>query len=260
MSRFDLCDCSFRPSNPTRVCSFCKGLTMSQPEGSCLATNDVNPDTVAISNLRVWRELHEGTEGELWRMRHGGYGSRWVEVRPELIDMTPKDALYKRAERLGLTGLTSLVDSLHAISQYPLLDDADHSEVEQEEEQEHWESYGRDDVFRAVEAELEGLAVDLDQLIDDLYWQVCRETGQYPEKIDSSAYDFGERESCGRAPRLIEPLCAALGFPLVTVPEPATVRDSLPWNAENRSALAGVLSDLQVQINEARKAINERHG
>jgi hypothetical protein len=235
------------------VCAFCGNLTTVQA-GRELSNSDVDSDTVAVSNLRVWRETHADTEDHLWRMRHGGYGSQWVEVRPELIDMTDRDPVYRRAESLGLTGLTSIVDSLCALGQYPLLDEDDHSEVEREEEAEHWESYGRSDVTQAVEAELEGLAVEMPDTIDDLYWETCHKVGVYPEKIDSSAYDFGSESRWGREPRLIEPLCAALGFPLVTVPEPGTVRDSLPWDLPDRAAIAGVLSDLQIGINEARAA------
>lgn len=256
MPRYEMCDCSFRPTNPTRVCAFCGGLTMELADRA-LSNSDVDPDTVAISNLRVWRETHADSEGQLWRVRHGGYRSQWVEVRPEVLKITPKDAIYKRAEALGLTGLTGIVGSLCALESYPLLDEDDHSAVEHDEEQEHWESYGRSDVWREVESALEGLAWDPDALTEDLYWETCRESGPYPEKIDSSAYDFGEREVYGRGPRLLEPLCAALGFPLVIVPEPATVRDALPRNLPNRAAIAGVLSDLQVSINEARAACTE---
>lgn len=256
MPRYELCDCTFRPDKRDRVCAFCGGLVMATPDTGALSNSDVDPDTVAISNLRVWADMHSDSEGSLWRMRHGGYGSRWVEIRPELADMTNRDPRYKRAESLGLTGLTSIVDTLEGLASYPLIDEDDHSEVERDEEQEHWESYGRSDVFAAVEAELEGLAYDPDALTEDLYWETCRETGHYPEKIDSSAYDFGERERYGRPGRIVEPLCAALGFPLVTVPEPATVRDSLPWNLPNREAITGVLSDLQIGINEARNACN----
>lgn len=222
--------------------------------GRELSNSDVDSDTVAVSNLRVWRETHVDSEGSLWRMRYGGYGSRWVEIRPELIDMTSRDPLYERAESLGLTGLTSLVDTLEGLASYPLIDEDDHSEVEREEEAEHWDSYGRSDVTRAVEEELDGLAVEMPDTIDDLYRETCHKVGQYPEKIDSSAYDFGNEGRWGRRARLIEPLCAALGFPLVTVDEPATVRDAMPWNHSDREAFAGVLSDMQIQINEARKA------
>ena len=255
MPRYGLCNCTYRPDEPSRVCSFCGGLTMTEA-GRELSNSDVDSDTVAVSNLRVWADMHGDSEGSLWCMRHGGYGSQWVEVRPELATMTDRDPVYKRAESLGLTQLTSIVDTLCGLSRYPLISDDDHSEVEHDEEQEHWELYGRSDVFAAVEAELEGLAYDPDALTEDLYWETCRETGHYPDKIDSSAYDFGEREHCGRVGRIVEPLCAALGFPLVTVPEPATVRNAMRWDHPDRAAIAAVLSDIQISINEARAACN----
>jgi hypothetical protein len=217
MPRYDTCDCSFRPTHPTRVCAFCGGLTMERPEGRVLANSDTDPDTVAISNLRVWEESHADTKGDLWVMRHGFYGSRWVEIRPELLDLTPKDALYRRAERLGLTGLTSIVDDLCRLEQYPVLDDDDHSKVEREEETEHWEDYGRADVRRSVSDALEWKGVNADFVdemsdedFDTAYWDTCRETGQYPEKIDSSAYDFGNEARYGREPRILPALVDTL--------------------------------------------------
>lgn len=207
MPRYELCDCSFPPTNPARVCAFCGELTMGQPEGRCLSNSDTDSDVVSVSNLRVWAREHTDTEGSLWRMRHGGYGSQWVEVRPELIDLTPKDALYKRAESLGLTGLTRIVDDLCALAQYPILDEQDESDAEQEECAEHWDLYGRRDVRKAVveriaKTEGESLAERAEALIDDmsnkdfdkLYWKTCSEVEHYPERIDSSAWNFGDRD------------------------------------------------------------------
>lgn len=168
---------------------------------SHLSTSDINPDTVGESNIRVWRELHADSENTLWRYRTGGYGSRWIELRHEIV-MALEDLsrpLLRRAERLGLTGLVGVIESLQALEKYPILDEDDYSKVEREEETEHWENYGR--------SELESALRDLDENLDDnweacleatgekdldsLYWSVCREKGSYPEKIDSSAYDFG---------------------------------------------------------------------
>lgn len=217
MPRYETCDCSFRPTHPTRVCAFCGNLTMTQIEHGYLSTSNVDRDTVAVSNLRVWAENHADTEGSLWVMRHGRYGSSWVEVRPELLDLTPEDALYRRAERLGLTGLTSIVDDLCRLEQYPVLDDDDHDEVEREEENEHWESYGREDVRRSVSDALEEKGVNADFVsemsdddFDEAYWDTCRETGQYPEKIDSSAYDFGDDARYSREPRVLASLVDTL--------------------------------------------------
>lgn len=214
MPRYELCDCDYRPDKRDRVCACCGGLTMVMPDTRALFNSSEDPDTAAISNLRMWADMHADSEGSLWRMCHGSrYGSRWVEIRPELADMTSRDPRYERAESLGLTRLTSIVDTLEGLASDPLISEDDHSEVELDEEREHWERYGRADVFAAVAAALEGLAYDPAQLTEDLYWETCHATGHYPEKIDSSAYDFGSRGSG----KLIEPLCAALGFPLVTM-------------------------------------------
>lgn len=217
MPRYETCDCSFRPTHPTRVCAFCGGLTMERTYGRALANSGTNPNTVAISNLRVWAENHADTKGNLWVMRRGGHGSRWVEIRPELLDLTPEDALYRRAERLGLTGLTSIVDYLCRLEQYPLLDDDDHSEVEHDEMVDHWNDYGRQDVRRSVSDALEEEGVNADFVsgmsdkdFDKAYWDTCRETGQYPEKIDSSAYDFGDEARYGSEPRVLAPLVDTL--------------------------------------------------
>lgn len=220
MPRYETCDCKYKPTHPKRICAFCGNLclrSMVPARGGYLSTSNVDRDTAAVSNLRVWAENHADTKGNLWVMRRGGYGSRWVEVRPELLDLTPKDALYRRAERLGLTGLTSIVDDLYRLEQYPVLDDDDHSEVEREEESEHWEDYGREDVRRSVSDALEeeGVNADFvsemsDEDFDKAYWDTCRETHEYPEKIDSSAYDFGNEARYGREPRVLASLVDTL--------------------------------------------------
>lgn len=176
------------------------------PEGACLGNSDMmDSDPVCVSNIRVWRKMHADSEGTLWRYRTGAYGSTWIEIRKGLIDLTDREPLYCRAESLGLTGLTSIVDSLCALASYPVLDDDDESSAEQEECEEHWESYGRSDVERAVESAFESkhgedsFQVASDALeesgktFNDLYWEVCHEIHEYPQRIDSSAWDFGER-------------------------------------------------------------------
>lgn len=217
MPRYETCDCSFRPTHPKRICAFCGNLTMTQIKHGYLSTSDVNPNTAGRSNLRVWAENHADTEGSLWVMRRGGYGSRCVEIRPELLDLTPKEALYRRAERLGLTGLTSIVDDLCRLEQYPLLDEDDHSEVEHDEMMDHWNDYGRQGMRRSVSDALEeeGVNADFvsemsDEDFDKAYWDTCRETRQYPEKIDSSAYDFGDDARYSREPRVLASLVDTL--------------------------------------------------
>ncbi len=188
------------------------------PEGACLSNNNLDSDPVCVSNIRVFRDMHEDTEDKLWRVRHGGYGSMWIEVRAELIDLTDREPLYTRAASLGLTGLTSIVDTLCALASYPVLDEDDESQAEQEEQEEHWESYGCSDVRRAVRDAFEAehgedsFAVALDALeesgkgFQELYWDICHEIHEYPQRIDSSAWDFGERTDGYRKDWILAPM------------------------------------------------------
>lgn len=188
------------------------------PHGACLSNNDTDSDPVCVSNIRVWREVHAESEGTLWRYRTGAYGSNWIEVRAEIVDLTDREPLYRRAGRLGLTGLTGVVDSLCSLASYPILDDDDESKAEQEEQEEHWESYGERDVRRAVESAFEAthgedsFAVALDALeesgktFSDLYWETCHEIHEYPQRIDSAAWDFGERADGYRKGWIVAPV------------------------------------------------------
>lgn len=188
------------------------------PETSCLSNNDTDSQPVCISNIRVWREMHAESEDQLWRYQTDAYGSTWIEVRAELVDLTDREPLYRRAAALGLTGLTSVVDSLCSLESYPILDEEDESQAEQEEQEEHWESYGRSDVERAVESAFESkhgedsFQVASDALeesgktFSDMYWGVCHEIGEYPQRIDSSAWDFGERTDGYRKGWVVAPM------------------------------------------------------
>ena len=220
MPRYEMCDCTYKPTHPKRICAFCGGLTMESADRA-LTDSDIDSDPVGVSNLRVWAETHEATEGALWRMRRGHYGSQWVEVRPEIKAMADDrhDVRYKRAESLGLTGLTAIVDDLRRLEQYCILDEDDESQAEQEECNDHWSSYGRNDTRRAVcdWLEADGLYTTADEIrglsaedFDTAYWETCRECEEYPERIDSSAWDFGNEARYGREPRLLGALVDAL--------------------------------------------------
>ena len=236
-------------------------------EGGYLSNNDNESDYMCVSNIRVWRENHRETEGELWRHRTGAYGSSWIEVRAELRDLTTKDALYTRAESLGLTGLTAIVDDLCTLASYPCLDESDASECEVDEEREHWDSYGRSDFERALEAALpEG--ADLDTLMehafgvfhgarfhgfestDALAHFVQSNADCYPERIDSSAWDFRIeadrwRPSHSGVGRLVEGALECLGFPWEG---PLTLRQhlaTLPYNAPERAVWADLAEETQ---------------
>lgn len=232
-----------------------------------LSNNDNESDYLRVSNIRVWRENHRETEGELWRHRTGAYGSSWIEVRTELRDLTTKDSLYTRAESLGLTGLTSIVDDLCSLAEYPCLDDDDAFECEMDECAEHWESYGRSDFERALEAALpEG--ADLETLMeraqgkfkgarfdgfastDALARFVQSNADCYPERIDSSAWDFKIeadrwRPSHTGVGRLVEGALECLGFAWVGC---LTLRQhlaTLPYNAPERAMWADLAEETQ---------------
>ncbi|AEL17686.1 hypothetical protein CUCO_82 [Mycobacterium phage Cuco] len=113
------------------------------------------------------------------------------------------DGPYSGSTHIGLlldeAAPADLIDVLEALESYPVLDDQVHSEVEQETIQEHWELYGRDDVYDAVakaigadhHSDLTEYACDL---IDTLVWEGVVDYGcggGYPTMIDSSMCDFG---------------------------------------------------------------------
>jgi hypothetical protein len=200
-----------------------------------LANADTDSEPLAISNIRVWRENHANSEGVLWRVKHGGYGSIWIELHVAFSKRSgwKKEKNMKRmakvarrmsdiasqpshngSERSGFDDIADICDDLCRLENYPVLDEDDTNEAEHEEEREHWDSYARRDFERAIERELENKypehdetssAVDrwLDQIdidmpeatkdrpaIDELYWQISSNEGEYPERIDSSAYEF----------------------------------------------------------------------
>lgn len=232
-----------------------------------LSNNDNGSDYIAVSNIRVWRENHRETDGYLWRHRTGAYGSSWIEVRTELRDLTTKDALYTRAESLGLTGLTAIVDDLCSLAEYACLDESDASECEMDECAEHWDSYGRSDFERALENAV-GEVCDLETLMeraqgvfrgerfdgfdstDALAHFVQRNADCYPERIDSSAWDFGIEAdrwhpSHTGVGRLVEGALECLGFPWEG---PLTLRQhlaTLPYNAPERAVWTDLAEETQ---------------
>lgn len=232
-----------------------------------LSNNDNESDYLCVSNIRVWRENHRETEGELWRFRVYGYGGSGIEVRTELRDLTTKDALYTRAESLGLTGLTSIVDDLCSLAEYPCLDESDAGECEMDECAEHWDSYGRSDFERALKDAV-GEVCDLETLMeraqgtfkgarfdgfestDALAQFVQSNAGCYPERIDSSSWDFkieADRwhPSHSGAGRLVEGALECLGFAWVGC---LTLRQhlaTLPYNAPERAVWADLAEETQ---------------
>ncbi len=83
----------------------------------------------------------------------------------------------------------ALIEALESLASYPLLDESDHSECEQEIINEGWESYGRSDFrhelaksFKASgnEHAAEWIEDMPEDAIDTLYWEKAQEANVYP--------------------------------------------------------------------------------
>jgi hypothetical protein len=100
----------------------------------------------------------------------------------------------------------SIVEMLEGLSNYPVLDDSDHSELEQEAQEEAWNDWARDDYRRELEktftSQLEAFAerhnleidtdVDLSEVSDsDIsthFWHWSNEINEYWESSDMSMW------------------------------------------------------------------------
>lgn len=147
--------------------------------------NDVHgyDDAVSVSNYRVLYDSWKDLEG----LSRGPY-SNIDMITLELDSQAPSD-------------LTEVLDGL---ADYPVVDEQEWSSVEQEMIQEHWESYGKNDVMDAVAEAIAGpnynrtdLTDYAETLIERLVWEGILDYGcggGYPSMIDESACDFGEKE------------------------------------------------------------------
>lgn len=133
-------------------------------------------DTVARSNTRVWKSEFASTQNVDWWWAGGEVLIRLDESSP-----TPEQEAF---------------DSLDG---YPLLDDSDHSELEQEEQTEQWNDWGRKDFKKDLrkyiaqytdEGSPERKALDEiidiigDKDLDRAYWEMCSRADAYPEGGD----------------------------------------------------------------------------
>lgn len=138
-------------------------------------------DTVGIANYNV---LYDN-----WGHLEGFSSGPWMNM--DVI------GLY-----VDMEAPSDLLDVIASLEGYPLLDDDEHSAVEQAMIQEHWDSYGRHDVFEAV-AEAIGAECGMnltdyaEELITMLVWEGVIDYGNgggYPEIHDASYVYFGEHE------------------------------------------------------------------
>ncbi|MFC9995714.1 hypothetical protein [Nocardia sp. NPDC127526] len=134
-------------------------------------------DAMGIANTRVLRRQWGTVRG----LSDGPY-SDCDHVALDLDSPAPED-------------LTDVLDSLESSS---CLDEDEWSAVEQEQIQEHWDDYGRDDLHKAVRDAIGAweLTEAGEALVDELALGGYLDYGHgggYPEMIDSSACDFGEK-------------------------------------------------------------------
>jgi hypothetical protein len=160
---------------PDMVWDECDAIVLSYTLG-----RDVHgyEDTVGVSNYRVLMDSWSECDG----LTTGPYSGQSV-VCLDLDSPAPAD----------------LVDVLNTLESACILDSDDHCNAEREMIEEHWESYGRSDVFDAVAVALGAdnrtdLTDYAEQTIEDLVWSGFLDYGcggGYPSIIDVSACDFG---------------------------------------------------------------------
>lgn len=148
--------------------------------------HNIQTDTIAQSNYRVI----ERDEALQDKVAYGRSGHGYQSV------IVPTDRQPAK----------EVVDIISALSDYPLLDEMDHSELEAEAEHEDWESWGRDE-FRektlapaivayadAIDVELDEGDVrdelqDNDEIVDSIWSDLGG--GEYTEHgSDSTHFDF----------------------------------------------------------------------
>lgn len=114
--------------------------------------SDYSGGLVTRSNYLVIEQMAEEDEdlADFLVFTYGGYGTYGVFIRLDLDDEVPDE----------------LIDVVSALSDYPLLDDDHHSNLEIEAEDEAWSDWGRSDFHRALEKS--HLALDHEEIIEDL--------------------------------------------------------------------------------------------
>jgi hypothetical protein len=137
-------------------------------------------DAVTVSNYRVLQDR--------WSELQGLSRGPWSNV----------DVIALEVDQPAPADLTEVLDGL---SDYPIVDEQEWSNVEQEMVQEHWESYGKYDALNAV---AKAIAIGADELTDaagDIVNRLTFEgildygcSGGYPTFEDSSSVDFGTEE------------------------------------------------------------------
>ena len=74
-----------------------------------------------------------------------------------------------------------LLEACEGLLDYPLYDESDHSELEQELEAENWDLYGRHDFVRELE-QRDYSADDVpEDALDEAFWEACQQFNVYAE-------------------------------------------------------------------------------
>lgn len=132
-------------------------------------------DAVNVSNYRVLSES--------WKALKGLSRGPWSNVDVIALDLDSEAP-------------ADLTDVLDGLENYPVIDEQEWSNVEEEIIQEHWEEYGKSDVVSAVEKALgaDSLTDAAEAIITRLVWDgllYLGNGGEYPSMLDYSACEFG---------------------------------------------------------------------
>jgi hypothetical protein len=147
--------------------------------GRYFEKDDGNADSlIGISNWRSWNREFEDTLGKHWWTVDGG---------PVVLVLTrTKD------------GETPEGEALQGLENYPVFDENDHSDLEQETQAKDWTEYGRADlrseiIRRAAYIDSDAIEelmnnVD-DKMLDELAYDYYERSGHYPE-IEGTSTNF----------------------------------------------------------------------
>lgn len=134
---------------------------------------------VGEANYRSMLEILEDIDpdGERYCELHGGHGSR---------------SLFIRADIDEIDGDNQVKDALAALASYPILDEQQWSEVEEEWKQEAWSDYARDDFRHELRKRFDDIEEHTDELedeyLDHLWWEHAEQSGRELWIDESSTY------------------------------------------------------------------------
>lgn len=122
--------------------------------------------TVEESNHRVFLERFKGVDGV--HDVSGGYGSYGVAIRKDV---------YESHE--------DIQETLHALDDYPVMDDEDLSDLEFHKSQDAWDDWGRNEAEEYLRNSLESLlgdpdrVDDLEEVLDEMFNDASDESNTY---------------------------------------------------------------------------------